>query len=532
MSLYQKYSDLTSGIDKARSERTQLEDRLAKLQDEISQVEQATLDLGQESIDSRDDAVHYLEDTQSRLTDTLSDLENKNAKMANTCDMLEERKMILRRTFHDYQRRFLEESREFRRQCKRLRQQARSAGLPNAFQSAFAVSLGGQDFAAPLIFDSIDDNDSNILELSQVVEDSISSRNSDEMESLLETYNDDVELMEKLQIYKSQKKELSCLQEKVKNVQQLQRQAENESCGASRRRDKLQGQLDRIMLDNSKMDLEIREMQRTTEEAKALAEAFSQRRLHAIEYCVVPASHLFLMFTETEAPSSSQNQPNVSNKPSRQSRQPMTNPYLKKRSYQHTEQKPSDRKDAFQTPRICPVTSSDAEPPHREKQRSSLNRRRRNQFGSSLLITGDALNEDTVEQEDSALVIPHPVREPQGSGRMRVCITPTPTPAQSKIQTMSKNQSDESINGDRHASNSITDGKERAAGDRCKREDDLIEGLKFPGYSSPIVFGPGSETSRPAVSMKSEREKVIELLLEEKDDEVDELLDFEGLKKH
>ena len=281
MSLYQKYSDLNSGIDKARKERAQVEERMEKLQDEIIHVDQGSHEIQQETKDAQEDSVRHLTETQGRLADDFTALEAQNSQLKDTLNVLEARKKVMSKTFSEYQTEFLNESRRFRRQCKRLRRHAASVGIPHAFQSAYAVAMFGNHQGCPDAFDVIDNNHLQILDYCEKnVDDGTTPRADDDpMESTIETWDipdDDTTLRDKLEEYKAQRKFLVDLQAELKKARHLLQRTETEKGSALERRDQLQDQLDRILQDNSKIKKQIQDVRHTTEEAKGLAETFSQ----------------------------------------------------------------------------------------------------------------------------------------------------------------------------------------------------------------------------------------------------------------
>ena len=139
----------------------------------------------------------------------------------------------------------------------------------------------GNHQGCPDALDVIDNNHLQILDFCEEnVDDGTTPRADDDpMESTIETWDipdDDTTLRDKLEEYKAQRKFLVDLQAELKKARHLLQRTETEKGSALERRDQLQDQLDRILQDNSKMKKQIQDVRHTTEEAKGLAETFSQ----------------------------------------------------------------------------------------------------------------------------------------------------------------------------------------------------------------------------------------------------------------
>ncbi|KAL7560247.1 hypothetical protein ACA910_015468 [Epithemia clementina (nom. ined.)] len=520
MSLYQKYSDLTSGIENARSERGKLEEHMGKLEDEINRLDQVNQEIHHDTQDAHDDAIRHQTETQSSLADALSALKTKNDGMEDTQNALQVRKRALHKFFLDYQNRFLKESRDFRRQCKGLRQQATAAGLPHAFHSAFAIAIldAKQDSCLP--FDVADNNHSQVLEYCENA-DAMPQGDEEAMESFVEEFDDDDEtLRNTFKSYQEEKVALLSLQKKVDQARRLQQHAANERSGAVARRDKLQGQLDRILQDNAKMANEIREIHRDTEESKTLAETFSQ---------------------QTDPPVASQHQQcqqqplSIQQAPSKPL-VPRTNPYLKKSNLA-----PKPAVPPADLRLIVLGTASSSGNPTPQDQRPSKSRlRRNNNFGSSFLISGEAMNGGTPGQENYSAAVDQSTwrSTPHHAVHARTRVTPSPaysfTPMSLRDARITSNRGLSS----RKNLDSVMGTELRE--NYGHQDEDLIARLVASNNSTPhqqdgrpsaLIDAPESTPDIGAGVATSSRDIAIERLLQEEDDDDDALLSSVGLAK-
>ena len=272
MSLYQKYADFNTAIEKTRQDRALLEERQEALKEELSRVKQATVELHQETATARSEAKQYEIDLPD-IDTNIQDLEKEAKLLEERKHDLQEHKRAIRASFRAFQNQFLRDSKRFREQCIALKGQAKVMALPLAHYSAYAVAILERSSSH---FDTVD---GNLEELRDFHDGKLapSNLNAEQVVSQMVDTTDPT-LKPKLQEYHSTKRQLEGIQKEIDVARTKHQNSLEEKEKVSERRDNLQKQLDRILEDHSSIKQKTQDQRDSTEEAKGVAEAYSNRK--------------------------------------------------------------------------------------------------------------------------------------------------------------------------------------------------------------------------------------------------------------